>query len=71
MTIQLHPDHPLAVAVVVLDGIDEAARLRSAVTRFVLEVLVPLGLRVVCTSRPEGVDFDDFKRFVLSEPTLA
>jgi len=52
--------------VVVLDGIDEAAGRRNTVSRFVREVLVPEGFRVVCTSRPEGVSVDDFlARFVV------
>lgn len=35
-------------------------------SRFVREVLVPSGFRVVCTSRPEGVQLDLFEgRFVI------
>jgi len=52
--------------VVVLDGIDEAAGRRATISRFIREVLVPSGLRIVCTSRPEGVELADFKpRFVI------
>eukprot|EP00966_Prymnesium_polylepis_P009559 220508-Prymnesium_polylepis.1 len=52
--------------VVVLDGIDEAAGRRETISSFVRDALVPAGLRVVCTSRPEGVEVDDFKsRFVI------
>ena len=57
----------MRMLVVVLDGIiDEAAGRREAVSRFVREVLVPEGFRVVCTSRPEGVNLDNFmSRFVV------
>ena len=52
--------------VVVLDGIDEAAGRKKAISSFVREVLVPSGVRVVCTSRPEGVRLKDFSgRFVI------
>lgn len=52
--------------IVVLDGIDEATRHREVISRFVREVLVPEGFRVVCTSRPEGVRVGDFlPRFVV------
>eukprot|EP00966_Prymnesium_polylepis_P271540 6273580-Prymnesium_polylepis.1 len=47
--------------VVVLDGIDEAAGRRDIISSFVRDALVPYGLRVVCTSRPEGVDIEEFK----------
>ena len=53
--------------VVVLDGIDEAAGWRDSISLLVRRVLVPAGLRVLCTSRPEGVvivaDFES--RFVI------
>lgn len=39
----------------VLDGIDEAAGRREEIGSLVREELVPLGFRVVATSRPEGV----------------
>ena len=48
--------------VLVLDGIDEAAGQRDAISRFIREVLVPHGLRVICTSRPEGVTIGDFQK---------
>mmetsp|Transcript_2992 Transcript_2992/g.8957 ORF Transcript_2992/g.8957 Transcript_2992/m.8957 type:complete len:1166 (+) Transcript_2992:1503-5000(+) len=52
--------------VVVLDGIDEAAGRRDSISALVCDVLVPFGLRVFCTSRPEGVDIELFKsRFVI------
>ena len=47
--------------VVVLDGIDEAAGRRDVISRLIRHVLVPFGLRVLCTSRPEGVTLSDFE----------
>jgi hypothetical protein len=52
--------------VVVLDGIDEAAGRKANVSKLIREVLVPIGLRVMCTSRPEGVKKSAFaKSFVI------
>ena len=52
--------------VVVLDGIDEAAGRKATVSKLIREVLVPIGLRVMCTSRPEGVRKAAFaKSFVI------
>ena len=47
--------------VLVLDGIDEAARLKDNISRLVREHLVPMGIRLLCTSRPEGVNREDFR----------
>ncbi|CAK0789892.1 unnamed protein product, partial [Prorocentrum cordatum] len=41
--------------VVMLDGVDEAANLKQAVEEFVTKTLVPMGMPLVLTSRPEGV----------------
>ena len=46
--------------VLVLDGIDEAAERRKTISSFVCDVLAPAGVRLVCTSRPEGVRLKDF-----------
>lgn len=52
--------------VLVIDGIDEAAQQRDVVLSLILEQLVPMGLRVVCTSRPEAVELRHFwSRFVI------
>ena len=54
-----------AVAILV-DGVDEAAGMRDIVEAFVHFELVTGGNRLVVTSRPEGVDLDDYKsRFVV------
>jgi hypothetical protein len=45
---------------VILDGIDEAAGRRDAVTAFVRDVLIGGGFRVVCTSRPGAHLTSDF-----------
>lgn len=51
---------------ILVDGVDEAAGLREIVEAFVHYELVPSGNRLVVTSRPEGVDLDDYKtRFVV------
>eukprot|EP00966_Prymnesium_polylepis_P072288 1679130-Prymnesium_polylepis.1 len=41
--------------VILMDGIDEAAALKEVIEEFVLQVLVPLKMRTVVTSRPEGI----------------
>ncbi len=41
--------------VVLLDGVDEAAGLKEMIEDFVHRALLPMGFRVVVTSRPEGV----------------
>merc|ERR1711965_739607 len=54
-----------AVAILV-DGVDEAAGMRDIVEAFVHYELVTSGNRLVVTSRPEGVDLEDYKtRFVV------
>eukprot|EP00966_Prymnesium_polylepis_P270616 6251836-Prymnesium_polylepis.1 len=51
--------------VIVIDGIDEAAGWRGAISKLIREVLVPAGHRLVCTSRPEGVNKALFCSFVV------
>ena len=52
--------------VALVDGVDEAAGMRDIVEAFVHYELVPSGNRLVVTSRPEGVDLEDYKtRFVV------
>ena len=46
--------------ILIIDGIDEAAGRKDSISRFIRQLLVPLGIRVVCTSRPEGVSTDLF-----------
>lgn len=46
--------------IVVLDGIDEAARLAPAMSTFVREVLVNHNFRFICTSRPDSMVIDEF-----------
>lgn len=41
--------------VLLVDGVDEAAGLKQFVEAWVLRGLMPHGVRVVLTSRPEGV----------------
>ena len=58
--------HELRSIVVLVDGIDEAAGMRDIVEAFVHYELVTSGNRVMVTSRPEGVDVEDYKtRFVV------
>ena len=45
----------LRLLVLCIDGVDEAAGLRVDVEDYILHTLVPLGVRVVITSRREGV----------------
>ena len=58
--------HELCALVVLVDGGDEAAGMREIVEAFVHYELVPSGNRLMVTSRPEGVDVDEYKsRFVI------
>jgi len=41
--------------IVMLDGIDEAANLKQLVENYVTKTLVPLGMPLLVTSRPEGI----------------
>ena len=41
--------------IVALDGVDEAGSLKTRIEDLVLHVLFPRGIRVVVSSRPEGV----------------
>ena len=54
-----------------IDGMDKAAGRRIAVGRFVRHVLVPMGINIVATTRPEGVDAAKFESeftIVMLEP---
>ena len=46
--------------IVIIDGIDEAAGRKEAVGRFLRQGLVQKGMRVMATSRPEGVRVADY-----------
>jgi hypothetical protein len=48
--------------ILLLDGVDEAAGLSDAIERWVIEDLVPSGVRLVVTSRPEGVKAKNYTR---------
>jgi hypothetical protein len=53
-------------ALLLLDGMDEGGRMRTAIERHVTEVLAPQGHVVLVTSRPEGVNTAKYKgRFVI------
>ena len=49
----IHVAYGLRALIVLLDGVDEAAGKREAVENLVLKSLVPMGQRVVVSSRPE------------------
>ena len=52
--------------VVLLDGIDEAAGLKEELEDWLHGTLVPRGIQIVVTSRPEGVRPEKYqRRFVL------
>ena len=58
--------YEMRACAILIDGVDEAAGLREVVEAFVHYELVPSGNRLVVTSRPEGVDLEDYKtRFVV------
>ena len=41
---------------VIVDGIDEAADLKALIENFIFREIVPLGHRLLVTSRPEAID---------------
>ena len=45
--------------VILLDGVDEAAALRTRMQTLILQVLAPSDCRVVVTTRPEGIPVED------------
>ena len=45
----------MRAVVLLIDGVDEAAGLSQTIEDIVLQHIIPMGLRVVVTSRPEGV----------------
>ena len=58
--------YDMRALVILVDGVDEAAGMRVLVEAFVHYELVTSGNRLVVTSRPEGVDLEDYKqRFVV------
>ena len=58
--------YEMSALAILVDGVDEAAGMRDIVESFVHYELVPSGNRLVVTSRPEGVDLEDYKtRFVV------
>ena len=58
--------YDMRALVMLVDGVDEAAGMRVLVESFVHYELVTSGNRLVVTSRPEGVDLEDYKgRFVV------
>ena len=54
--------YDMRALVLLVDGVDEAAGMRDVVEAFVHYELVTSGNRLVVTSRPEGVDLDDYRR---------
>eukprot|EP00959_Pyramimonas_sp_CCMP1952_P242144 5061629-Pyramimonas_sp.AAC.1 len=46
--------YDMRALVVLLDGIDEAAGFKHRIEEFLVNELVPMGMRTVATSRPEG-----------------
>ena len=58
--------YEMRALIVLLDGVDEAAGLRDEIETFVHKELVPSGVRVLVTSRPEGVSVPVYAvRFVV------
>ena len=58
--------YEMRALIVLLDGVDEAAGLKDDIEAFVHKELVPSGVRVLVTSRPEGVSVSVYAaRFVV------
>ena len=51
--------------VLLLDGIDEAGGRRQVLENFVLQVLCPMGIRIVATSRPDGMTLKFCEAFTI------
>ena len=47
--------------ILIIDGIDESAHLRDHLRYLLVDVLAPLGLTLIATSRPEGVALEHYK----------
>ena len=58
----LEQSYEMRAIIVLLDGIDEAADLKLLVEDFVTQRLVRMGVRLVVTSRPEGVRIALYER---------
>ena len=54
--------YEMRALVVLLDGIDEAAGFKHRIEDFLVNELVPMGMRTVATSRPEGVRLELYQR---------
>lgn len=48
-----------------IDGVDEAANLKSRIEDLVVDQLAPMGVRVVVSSRPEGVRLERYASFIV------
>ena len=53
-------------ALLLLDGMDEGGRMRTAIERHVTEVLAPQGHVILVTSRPDGLDRTCFQEHFLA-----
>ena len=50
--------------VLCIDGVDEAAGLKTRIEDLITEKLNPMGIRVVASSRPEGVRLERYAKFI-------
>eukprot|EP00242_Pyramimonas_sp_CCMP2087_P002138 CAMPEP_0198232874 /NCGR_PEP_ID=MMETSP1445-20131203/115952_1 /TAXON_ID=36898 /ORGANISM="Pyramimonas sp., Strain CCMP2087" /LENGTH=667 /DNA_ID=CAMNT_0043913561 /DNA_START=14 /DNA_END=2015 /DNA_ORIENTATION=+ len=58
--------YDMRTLIVLLDGIDEAAGFKERIEDFLVNELVPMGMRTIATSRPEGVRLQLYqKSFVI------
>ena len=57
--------YQLRALVCSIDGVDEAAGLKSRIEELVVEQLIPKGVRTVVSSRPEGVRLERYKDWVV------
>ena len=62
MLLQLFESRSL---ILLIDGIDEAASLKTTVEDYITKTLVPAGHQVIVTSRPVGVRMRSYKNFVV------
>ena len=47
-----------------IDGVDEAADLKTRIEDLLTDTLAPMGIRTVASSRPEGVRLERYEKFI-------
>lgn len=59
--------YQMRALVCAIDGVDEAAALKSRIEDLVVDKLAPFGVRTIVSSRPEGVRLERYKSWVVMD----